>query len=180
MGARFQENDSAVTANGVGAGQRGSTAFGVVWREVTVALARVARPKVRVEHCNVRLLIRASRAQAGRAWSSKPSGEGTMPVNIPPEVVTQLLDVLQSLGVSQQVMGNIRSKSLSSLSIGQGGSCTYSAFCGIGRKMVEVHLENLREQMTRNEHDYLASVGLKLMKSRFRVWRPSTERPQIF
>ena len=39
-----------------------------------------------------------------RTRSSKPAGEGTVPVHVPPEVVTQLLDVFQGLGVSQHVL----------------------------------------------------------------------------
>ena len=35
---------------------------------------------------------------------------GTMPASIPPDVVSQLLEALQNLGVSQQAMGEVRSK----------------------------------------------------------------------
>ena len=36
--------------------------------------------------------------------SSKFAGEGTVPVHVLPEVVTQFLDVLQGLGVSQHML----------------------------------------------------------------------------
>ena len=49
----------------------------------------------------------ASRTQAGKGWSSQPSGENSIPVSISLDVVSQLLNLLQSLGVSQQVMGEI-------------------------------------------------------------------------
>ena len=52
----------------------------------------------------------AARTQAGKGWSSKPGGENAAPVSISPDVVSQLLNLLQNLGVSQQVMGEIRSK----------------------------------------------------------------------
>ena len=44
-------------------------------------------------------------SQASLVRSSKPAGEGTVPVHVPPEVVTQLLNVLQGLGVSHHVLG---------------------------------------------------------------------------
>ena len=52
----------------------------------------------------------AARAQAGKGWSGKPNGDNSIPVSLAPDVVSQLLNLLQNLGVSQQVMGEIRTK----------------------------------------------------------------------
>ena len=99
----------------------------------------------------------------GRGWQSKvpkPAGEGTMPVHVPLEVVTQLLDVLQGLGVSQHVPRKIRSKASQA-------SQNARVVPGRARRHAELeekwfkaasHLEVLREQMTRKEHEYLAGV----------------------
>ena len=79
-----------------------------------------------------------------------------MPVHVPPEVVTQLLDILQGLGVSQHVLGEIRSKSSQA-------SQNARVVPGRTRRLAELegkwlkaasHLEVLREQMTRKEQEY--------------------------
>ena len=83
-----------------------------------------------------------------------------MPVHVPPEVVTQLLDVLQGLGVSQHVLEKFCSKASQT-------SQNARVVPGRTRRLAELeekwlkatsHLEVLREQMTRKEHEYLASV----------------------
>ena len=72
----------------------------------------------------------AARTQAGKGWS--------VPVSISPDVVSQLLNLHQSLGVSQQVMGEIRSKDFASFSESQGSSCSYSRGCSIGGEVAKV------------------------------------------
>ena len=50
-------NGIATIVSVVGAGRRGSIAFGVVWLGVMEALARVVRPRVREVHRRARLPI---------------------------------------------------------------------------------------------------------------------------
>ena len=93
LGPPFRENGIATIVSVVGAGDGG---FGKGGKAKGKGGARSPLP--------------AARTQAGKVWSSKPSGENSVPVSISPDVVSQLLNLLQSLGVSEQVMGEIRSK----------------------------------------------------------------------
>ena len=95
-----------------------------------------------------------------RTRSSKPAGEGTMPVHVPSEVVTQLLDVFQGLGVSQHVLGEIRSKASQASQNARVVPGRTRRLAELGEKWLKSasHLEVLREQMTRKESEYLASV----------------------
>ena len=103
----------------------------------------------------------AARTQAGKGWSSKPSGENAVPVSVPPDVVSQLLNLLQSLGISQQVMGEIRSKTSQASQKARVVPARTRRVVELEEKWLKSasHLENLREQMTRKEQDYLASVS---------------------
>ena len=150
----------------VDAGRRGCTAFGVVWLGVMEALARVVKPRVRELHRHARLPILgevrpAARTQAGKGWSSNPSGENSIPVSISPDVVSQLLNLLQGLGVSQQVMGEIRSKTSQASQKARVVPARTRRVAELEEKWLKSasHLENLREQMTRKEQDYLAIMA---------------------
>ena len=103
----------------------------------------------------------AARTQAGKGWSSKPSGENSIPVSISPDVVSQLLNLLQSLGVSQQVVGEIRSKTSQASQKARVVPARTRWVAELEEKWLKSasHLENLREQMTRKEQDYLASMA---------------------
>ena len=103
----------------------------------------------------------AARMQAGKGWSSKPNGENSIPVSISPDVVSQLLNLLQSLGVSQQVMGEIRTKTSQASQKARVVPARTRRVAELEEKWLKSasHLENLREQMTRKEQDYLASMS---------------------
>ena len=103
----------------------------------------------------------AARTQAGKGWSSKPSGENSIPVSISPDVVSQLLNLLQSLGVSQQVMGEIRTKTSQAFQKARVVPARTRRVAELEEKWLKSasHLENLREQMTRKEQDYIASMS---------------------
>ena len=103
----------------------------------------------------------AARVQAGKGWSSKPNGENSIPVSISPDVVSQLLNLLQSLGVSQQVMGKIRTKTSQASQKARVVPARTRRVAEMEEKWLTSasHLENLREQMTRKEQEYLASLS---------------------
>ena len=103
----------------------------------------------------------AARVQAGKGWSSKPNGENSIPVSISPDVVSQLLNLLQNLGVSQQVMGEIRTKTSQASQKARVVPARTRRVAEMEEKWLESasHLENLREQMTRKEQEYLASMA---------------------
>ena len=102
----------------------------------------------------------AARMQAGKGWSSKPSGENFIPVSISPDVVSQLLNFLLSLGVSQQVMGEIRTKTSQASQKARVVPARTRRVAELEEKWLKSasHLENLREQTKRKEQDYLASL----------------------
>ena len=91
----------------------------------------------------------------------KPSGENSVPVSISPDVVSQLLNLLQSLGVSQQVMGDIRSKTSQASQKATVVPARTRWVAELEEKWLKSasHLENFREQTTRKEQDYLASMS---------------------
>ena len=102
----------------------------------------------------------AARMQAGKGWSSKPCGENSIPVSISPDVLSQLLNLLQSLGVSQQVMGEIRTKTSQASQKARVVPARTRRVAELEEKWLKSasHLENLREQTKRKEQDYLASM----------------------
>ena len=104
----------------------------------------------------------AARVQAGKkGWSSKLTGENSIPVSISPDVVSQLLNLLQNLGVSQQVMGEIRTKTSQASQKARVVPARTRRVAEMEEKWLKSasHLENLREQMTRKEQEYLASLA---------------------
>ena len=103
----------------------------------------------------------AARTQAGKRWSSKPSGENSIPVSISPDVVSQLLNLLQSLGVSQQVMGEIRTKTSQASQKARVVLARTRRVTELEEKWLKSasHLENLREQTKRKEQDHLSSMA---------------------
>ena len=155
----FLENGIATIVRGVGAGQRGRIAFGVVWQGVKVALARVEKAKgkggtpPRETSYPGKSSSTAARMQAGKGWTSKPSGENSIPVSISPDVVSQLLNHLQSLGGSQQVMGEIRTKTSQASQKARVVPARTRRVAELEEKWLRSasHLENLREQTKRKE-----------------------------
>ena len=113
----------------------------------------MVRPRVREVHRYARLPILG---EVRQGWSSKPSGENAVSVSIPPGVVSQLLNLLQSLGVSQQVMGEVRSKTSQASQKSRVVPARTRPVAELEEKWLQSasHLENLREQMTRKEYDY--------------------------
>ena len=103
----------------------------------------------------------AARAQAGKGWSGKPNGDNSIPVSLAPDVVSQLLNLLQNLGVSQQVMGEIRTKTSQASQKARVVPARTRRVAEMEEKWLKAasHLENLREQSTKKEQEYLASLG---------------------
>ena len=163
LGAPFQVNGIATIVSVVGAGRRGCIAFGVVWLGVMEALARVVRPRVREVHRFVRLPIlgevRSLLPERKLAKDGLPNLVARIqsPVSISPDVVSQLLNLLQSLGVSQQVMGEIRSKTSQASQKAKVVPARTRRVAELEEKWLKSasHLENLRERMTRKEQDYV-------------------------
>ena len=90
-----------------------------------------------------------------RARSLNFNVSGTMRSSIPLDVVFQLLEALKNLGVSLQVVGEVRAAQKARVVLGR------------GRRLAELeeqwlsaasHSDVLCEQMTRKEQEYLASV----------------------
>ena len=153
----FQENGIATIVRGVDAGRRGRIAFGVVGGK---AKGKGGTPPRETSYPG-KSSRTAARMQAGKGWSSKPSGENSIPVSFSPDVVSQLLNLLQSLGVSQQVMGEIRTKTSQASQKARVVPARTRRVAELEEKWLKSasHLENLREQMTRKEQDFFASMS---------------------
>ena len=97
----------------------------------------------------------AARMRAGKG----PNGENSIPV-ISLDVVPQLLNLLQSLVVSQQVMGEIRTKTSQASQKASVVPARTRRVAEMEKKWLKSasHLEILREQTKRKEHDFFASL----------------------
>ena len=159
----FRESGIATIVRGVGAGRRGRIAFGAVWLgfgKGGKAKGKGGTPPRETSYPG-KSSSTAARVQAGKGWSSKPEGENSIPVSISPDVVSQLLNLLQNLGVSQQVMGEIRTKTSQASQKARVVPARTRRVEEMEEKWLKSasHLENLREQMTRKEQEYLASMS---------------------